>query len=90
MLARIARRIIETSGEQFTDSPDMIRNPKRHGWSLADGFMHSAKIVMHDVQANGCNVMIQLLAETVGQPRKPPLLHAERQILPLDYGQGRA
>ena len=84
MLARIARRIIETCGQQFTDRPDMIGNPERHSWRFADGFMHAAKIVMRDIQANGRNMMVKLLAETVRQSRKPPLLHAERQILPLD------
>ena len=40
MLARIARRIFETGAHQFADRPDVIRNPKRHYWSFADGFMH--------------------------------------------------
>jgi len=39
-LARIARRIFETGAHQFADRPDVIRNPKRHYWSFADGFMH--------------------------------------------------
>jgi len=84
MLAGIARRIIETCGHQFADRPDMIRNSECHSWRLANGFMHAAKIIMRDVQTNGSNMMIQLLAETIRQSREPPLLHTERQILPLN------
>jgi len=43
MFARFARRIIEAGGQQFADSPNMIRDPKRHSWRLADGFMQAAK-----------------------------------------------
>jgi hypothetical protein len=69
MLAGIARRIIETCGHQFADRPDMIRNSECHSWRLANGFMHAAKIIMRDVQTNGSNMMIQLLAETIRQSR---------------------
>jgi hypothetical protein len=75
MLARIARCIIETCGHQFADSPHMIRDPERHSGSLANSLMHATKIIMRDVQANGGDVMIKFLAETIRQPRKPPLLH---------------
>jgi hypothetical protein len=46
--------------------------------------MHATKIVMRDIQANGGNVMIKLLAEPARQSRKSPLLHPQRQILPLN------
>jgi hypothetical protein len=84
IFAKFARGIIETCGQQFTYRPDMIRNPECHSGRLTDGFMHAAKIITRNVQANGSNVMIKFLAETVRQSRKAPLLHAESQILPLD------
>jgi very-short-patch-repair endonuclease len=75
MFARFARRIIEADGHQFADSPNMIRDPKRHSWRLANGFVNMAKIIMRDVQTNGSDVMVKFLTETVCQSRKPALLH---------------
>lgn len=46
--------------------------------------MYAAKIIMRDVQTNGSDVMIEFFAETARQSREPPLLHAKRQILPLN------
>ena len=62
----------------------LIRNPERHSWRFADGLMYAAKIIMRDVQTNGSDVMIEFFAETARQSREPPLLHAKRQILPLN------
>jgi ATP-dependent Clp protease adapter protein ClpS len=46
--------------------------------------MHAAKVVMRDVQRDGCAVVQVGLAETVCQPRRAALRHAQRQILALD------
>ncbi|MEH2486471.1 hypothetical protein V1280_002410 [Bradyrhizobium sp. AZCC 2230] len=39
---------------------------------------------MGDVQRNGRNVIVQLLAKAVRQSREPARRHAERKVLALD------
>jgi hypothetical protein len=46
--------------------------------------MDSAQIEMRDVQAHGGDVVRQLLAETVCQPRKAPRCHPHAEIAALD------
>jgi hypothetical protein len=44
----------------------------------------TAQVVVSNVQGNRRNVIIKLLGEAVGEPGKPALAHAERQILPFN------
>ncbi len=41
-------------------------------------------IVMADEQIDGCQMVLELLAKSVRQPRKPTLAHAQREVLPFN------
>jgi hypothetical protein len=46
--------------------------------------MNTAEIVIREVKGDGGFQVRQLLAESVGQPRKAPKFHSHGQILPFD------
>ena len=62
----------------------MIGDAERHGRGHAQRLMHTAEIVVHDIERDGGAVIDEILAETVRQSREPALAHAKRQILPFD------
>ncbi len=49
--------------------------------------MHTTKVVVREMQGRSGFQVIQLLAESVGEPRQPPHGHANAQILPLDQAR---
>lgn len=55
-----------------------------HRWRGLDGFVNLQKVVDHEVEADRMYVVLQLLAECVGEPAKPMHAHAHRRIGPLD------
>jgi len=50
--------------------------------------MNATEIVIREVQGDGGFQMRQLLAESIGQPRKAPKLHSHGQVLPFDKAGG--
>jgi len=59
----------------------MIRNTRFHRWRHAQRLVNPAKVVMEKMQCARVLVVLTALAESVRQPRKTPVAHAERQIL---------
>jgi hypothetical protein len=49
--------------------------------------MNAAEIVVRDVQGHRRRMVLQLLAEAVGQPREAARRHAKRQIAALDMAR---
>jgi len=62
----------------------MITNAGFHGWRDVQRLMHAPEVVIHEVQRHGVRVVLDLLAETVGQPREAAHAHAHRQVGTLD------
>ena len=50
--------------------------------------MGTGEIVVHEVEGKGEGVILQLLAEGVGQPREATHRHAHRQVVPLGVAGG--
>lgn len=46
--------------------------------------MHTAKVVMPEMQSNGMAVILNLFAESIGEARKAANAHAHGQGLPLN------
>ena len=46
--------------------------------------MHTAEIIVREVQSASRFQVRQLFRESVRQPGKPPHLHPHRQVLPFD------
>lgn len=82
-LARLRRRVVEASGQKFTDGPDVIGDPLRHRWRHPQRLVHAAKIEMGDKQPDRRKVVISAFAETVRQAREAARGHAKRKVLSL-------
>lgn len=65
-LTRAGGRIVEASGQKLADRPNLIGQPLRHCGRHAQCFMDATEIEMRDKQANGRNVVVSALAETIG------------------------
>jgi hypothetical protein len=52
--------------------------------SAAEALMDTAKVLVEEVQADGCGQVLDLLAESICQSCKPGHRHSHRQVLPLD------
>jgi hypothetical protein len=48
--------------------------------------MDTRKIVVHVVQREGCDVVVQLLGESVGQPGEAAIAHADGEVLAFRKG----
>jgi HAD superfamily hydrolase (TIGR01549 family) len=46
--------------DQLADRPNVIGHPELHGWSDSSRFVDSAKIVVRDIEGNGCDMVLQL------------------------------
>lgn len=66
---RLRYETVQGALNQFANRPDMVRKPKLHGRRDAQGFVHAAKIVVADIKADRRFVVLEFLAERVGQPR---------------------
>ena len=82
-LARLRRRVLKASREQFADRPDVVRQSLRHRRRDAKRLMDAAEIEMRDEQSDRCKMLINSLAEPIRQPREAARRHAERQVFPL-------
>ena len=74
----------ESSIDKLANGPGPIHNSQRLCWRGFKRLVDTAKIVVGDVQRDGGDVIVELLAKAVRQSREPALAHAERKVLPLD------
>lgn len=61
----------------------MLRNPCLHGRSYAQGLMHTAEVIVHEVTSQSVGLVLNLLAEGIGQPRHVSQAHTHREVLAL-------
>lgn len=71
-------------GNHLPDCPNMVRDSGFHGRSHAQCLVNPAKVVVHVVNGNGVSVVLDLLRESVCQPREPSHAHSHGKILALD------
>ena len=49
--------------------------------------MNAGEVVEHEIERQRVNVVLQLLAERIGQPGEAPHGHAHGEVLALDIGR---
>ena len=64
----------------------MISEPRFHRGSDADGAMHSAKVIVREMEAVRCPEVFPFLAEGVRQACETAHLHSDGEILTLNDG----
>jgi len=70
--------------DNFGNRPHMLTNTSFHCRSNTERLMHANKVVVHLVERDGMNVILDSLAERIRQASEPPHLHAHGQVLALD------
>ena len=74
--------------DQFINPPNVIRNPCLHRRCDPQRLVNPAEVVVHEVEGDRRDVVLQLLAEGVGQAREPPHAHPHGEVLPLHVARG--
>ena len=65
----------------------MVGQSRFHSGSHTQRGMDSAEIVMKEIQRDLMTVILNLLAERIRQPGKPPHRHPHREVRPLVVGR---
>ena len=55
-----------------------------HRGGNAQGSMHAAEVVVHEIERHGCRVIFHFLAESVSEPGESANPHPHAEIRPLD------
>ena len=63
--------------------PHMICHTCRHCGGHTQRLVNAAEVVVHEVQTDCMHVVLDFLAEAIGQPSESPHVHAHRQVLAL-------
>lgn len=61
----------------------MISYTSLHRRRYPQGLMNPGEVVMHEVERDGMGLVLDLLAERIGQPRHPAHAHPHREVLPF-------
>ena len=59
-------------------APQEVSHARFHGWRGLDALMNLHEVVDHEVEADRVHVVLQLLAESVGQSREKRCLHYQQ------------
>lgn len=71
---------------QILDIPKMLGDARGHRWRDLERLMDAAEIVIHEVQRNRRFVVLDLLAERIGQASEAAHSHPHGEVLTLDMG----
>ncbi len=86
MASRLCRHAVESRINQFPNAPNVIRDAKLHEGRDAQGFMDATEVEMGAIE-RGCRfVVLQLLAERIGEASEPTLLHPMGEVLSFNLG----
>ena len=66
----------------------MICNAGLHGWCHSQCLMNPAEVVVHEVDGHGVGLVINLLAEPIGEPSHSSHAHPHSEILALHKTRG--
>src|SRR3990170_909081 len=72
------------SRQQLANRPDVIGELGFHCRRDAQGLMHAAEVIPRHEDGDSCFLVIEFLAETVGQAREPSQVHPDSEIRPFD------
>lgn len=72
----------------FFHVPNVVSDSSFHCRGNAQSLMNAAEVVVHEVERDGRDMVLNLLAECVGQPCETAHLHPHREVLPLDKAGG--
>jgi hypothetical protein len=62
--------------QHFFNCPDMIGKPGFHCGGNSEGLVDAAKVVVHVVNRHSVGMVLDFLAESIGQPSESPYSHA--------------
>lgn len=65
-------------------APQKICDARFHRWSGLDGLVNPHEVVDHEVEADRMHVVLQLLAESVGQSSEAAHSHPHAQVRALN------
>ena len=65
----------------------MVGHSGRHRWRSPQRLMVPGEVVVHVMQADRMGQILDLLAERIGQSRKPAHSHPHCEVLTLDIGR---
>lgn len=68
----------------------MVRNARFHGWRNPQRLVDSPEVVVHEMQRNRVNMILDFLREAIPQASETTHAHAHRQILALYVARGDA
>ena len=68
--------------------PQRLAHASRHRWRHLQRLVDADEIVEGEIERQGVDVVLEFLAEGVGEPREPAVLHPDREIGALDVGRG--
>lgn len=74
--------------KHFLDCPDVIGDPGFHRGGNSEGLVKAAKIVVHIEEGYCVDLILDLLRESIGQPRESQHSHAHREVLTLNVTGG--
>ena len=73
-----------TQSNDVTYTPNALTNSRFHCRRYSERLMNPREVVIHVVECNGVNVILDLFREGIGQPGKPTKPHPHAKILALD------
>src|SRR2546428_12346374 len=86
-----ARFLMREQLHDLVNRPPVARNACRHSGSApTKRAMWPRKVVVHEVQRNGCLKVLKLLGESICQSSESAHGHAHGEIRPLDVAGGHA
>src|ERR1700676_4305197 len=72
----------------FFDGPNAVRNPGFHCWRHSDGFVNATKVIMHVVNRNRSDMILNFFEVRVCQASETSHSHSHREVLALDKTGG--
>lgn len=73
--------------KHFLDSRYMVCDSSIHRGSDAQALVNPQEVVMHEVNRNRVEVVLDFLTEAVRQAREPAHLHSHGEVLALDVAR---
>jgi hypothetical protein len=62
----------------------MVRDPRCHRRRNTERLVDAAEVVERKPEHQGCAVILELLAERIGEPGEAPRAHSNREVLPFE------
>src|ERR1039457_2263484 len=70
--------------DHFFDAPNVVADTRFHRWRHAQGFMYTTKIIVHVVNGDRGDMVLNLFRVSVRQASEAAHVHPHGQVLPLN------